>query len=282
LSALAPAPAADEFRRKNRSLYDRTSGAVWDTVVYGDLHGGHEFINLGGAAIVDRVAAALRLGPESDAVEFCSGRGAVCRYLAERYGCRVLGIEWNARQIAAARDLKRRTPAAAASRIGFRRGDCVAWRPRRAVDAVLSIDSFMLLPSAAAALRSAWRGLVPGGRLAVVTLAAGRKIDHETRRFVWDEDGMASLHSAREYRRMLAAAEFENAAIRDESGRAIAAMARMDRALRLRQSAAKAADAVAFAGWIAVGEAYLEAFRCERLAYLLLTAEKPRKGRKPR
>src|SRR4051794_35178673 len=93
----------DELREKNREIYDDTTSPVWHLAVYRPLHDGWEFINLGGRPVADRVARKVRLAPGVTAIDFCAGQGAVSRYFASRYGCRIAAVEWNANQAAAIR-----------------------------------------------------------------------------------------------------------------------------------------------------------------------------------
>ncbi len=265
-----------EIELKNREIYDNTSGPVWQLAIYGAVHRGWEFINLGGAEVLDRIAALANLNADATAIEFCAGQGAVCRYLAQRYGCLITGIEWNPNQVRVAQQLTAKLDPAAAAKVEILESDCQAWLPSGQVDLVISMDSMMLLPDVGAVLRNAYACLKPGGRLAIATLGAGGRINDETRSFAWEVDGMASLFGPEEYTTLLEDAGFVQAAAIDMTKIAIATSERIDRALLQHEQEIKRLDGEnVFRGWVEVGRWYLAAFTSGRLNYILATGIRP-------
>src|SRR5437667_4079033 len=136
---------SDLIRQKNNELYDETSGRVWQLAVYDGLHDGWEFINLGGKQILRSMAARADLGPAKRVLELCCGQAATCRYLADTYGCEVTGVEMNPRQVEKARAHLSSAAPHVANRVEIVLDNVVDWRPRQLYDAVISIDSFVLI-----------------------------------------------------------------------------------------------------------------------------------------
>ncbi len=271
-SALDAVPRARiETRRKNREVYDDTSSPVWRQGVYEGTHEGWEFLNMGGRRLLDRIARAARIGPQTSVLELGSGRGAACRYLAETYGCRATGVEINRNQHEMALAMRERVPEAPRGRLSFELGDMESYRTENRYQVVLSIDTLMLAADPEAVLDAAWRALLPGGRLEIVVIAAGEAATDRMLRYAWETDGMASLLPARRYLELLAEAGFSNVRSEDLTGVAVefserlaGVLAGLDR----RRDGDEAVDDVA--GWLEVGSVYEAAFRDEELAYLWL------------
>ena len=117
------------------------------------------------AAEQAEIAALLRLGPETRLLDIACGSGGPTLDLAERTGCRVVGLDVEPAGIARAQE------AAAArglgSRAEFRAADCGGPLPfpDAAFDAVLCVDAINHLPDRLGVLREWARLLRPGGRL---------------------------------------------------------------------------------------------------------------------
>lgn len=259
----------EEVELKNREIYDDTSGPVWKLAIYNSVHDGNEFINLGGARVLDQIAGFVGLSSNQTVVELCAGRGAVCRYLAEHFGCKITGVEWNPKQADCARTQLKRMAQDTARLVQIVNADCLAWQPAEAVDLVLSVDSMMLLPSISAVFRHAYRMVKPGGNCVFVTIGAGDRIQDSTRQFAWEMDGMSSLHSRDEYIQSFLDAGFEKPVVTDMTPAAIQTSEQIDQALHAnRDTILRLAGEQAFHGWVEVGQQYLNAFRRRELSYL--------------
>lgn len=264
--------SAAEIAAKNSELYDETSGPIWELGVYGPVHDGWEFINLGGHRLLELLVDRSGLGPGASAVELCCGQGATCRLLAERHGWRVTGVEMNPRQVERARAALDGLDPQVARRVEIVEADALAWRPREPCAAVFSLDSMMLIPDPGAFLTTARKALAPGGLLLVSTLVAGPEIDDRMRRFVWEIDGMITLPSPEELREQAAAAGFADATVEDLTGLAIESSERILTGLEAaREEIVRIEGEDGFRGWHEGGKVYLDAFRDGRLGYSLLT-----------
>jgi sarcosine/dimethylglycine N-methyltransferase len=277
---MLPAHAsATEIARKNSEMYDDTASPVWYMAVYEPIHDGWEFINLGGKDVLDRMAAEAGLAPGTRAIEFCSGQGATCRYLATRYDCAVTGIERNAGQIANAIRRLRQVDAAVADRVRFVHANVLDFQPDRQYDCCYSVDSMMLIENVPAALSTAYRALRPGGCLMFATIAAGRRIDSATRSFAWEADGMITLGAPSEYCEWMEAAGFRGVAAEDITSLAVNRSIEIDAAVeRNCEAIVSAGGEEAYRGWRDIGGAYLRAFQTGRLSYLLVTGRKAGQG----
>jgi SAM-dependent methyltransferase len=112
----------------------------------------------------DGYIADLRVTADSHVLEVASGSGGPARYLAERTGARVTGIDANSSGVrTASHDAQR---SACASRLSFRLADATARLPFAddTFDALLCIDSMNHFPDRAYSLGEWRRVLVPGGR----------------------------------------------------------------------------------------------------------------------
>jgi len=264
------------LRRRNHELYDQTSNLAWKLGVYEGLHNGRPFINLAGAAVLDAFATASRLGDTDVVLDLCCGPGAACGHLAERFGCRVVGVEINARQVRSARAYVQSLGIGVRTRVRIVQGDATAWRSPQRFQAVVCLDASMLIPDLDGLLRSAYRHLAPGGQLLLVAIGAGIHITPEWGRFAWESDAMVTLASADKYRRALGANGFEQVRVHDITALALRSSRRIQRALIQHQRAIEEAlGTTEYAGWRAVGNLYSRGFTSRRFAYLRIEARRP-------
>src|SRR5688572_6217950 len=67
----------------------------------------HDQDHYGGLAANDALAAAARIGAGARVADFCAGLGGPARYLAQRYGADVTGIELTPARVQGAAELTR-------------------------------------------------------------------------------------------------------------------------------------------------------------------------------
>jgi SAM-dependent methyltransferase len=258
--------SGDPARASNRT-YDHATGEVWQQLVYDAVHGGWAFANICGKDALDWIggrAAGCEL------LELCCGCGDTCRYLAERFGCRVTGIEMNANQVRQARRRWARLPVEVRTRLRCHLADVADWQAPRLFDAAYLLDSLMLLPDPPTALGQAFRHVRPGGAVYVTAVAAGPDLGEAVRSFA-EADGMPSLLPSDRIGCLLAEAGFRHVEERDDTDRAARCFATIAGAAAARgNEAGRRVD-----GWLALSVLYRDAFRSGELAYSWFAARRP-------
>jgi arsenite methyltransferase len=128
-----------------------------------------ESFHPGGTQLTHELAQRMGLGPHSRVLDVASGRGTSAFYLAETFGCEVVGIDFSeentgrAQAAAAERGL--------AARVTFMPGDAEHLPlPDASFDAIFCECAFCTFPDKAAAAAEFFRVLAPGGQLGLTDL----------------------------------------------------------------------------------------------------------------
>ncbi len=128
-----------------------------------------ESFHPGGLALTERLGVLLDLQPGQRVLDVAAGRGASAIFLAQRFGCDVLGVEYSAQAVAQATEAARQ--AGLVGRVHFERGDAETLPvDSGAFDAVLCECAFCTFPDRAAAAAEFARSLRPGGRVGLSDL----------------------------------------------------------------------------------------------------------------
>ena len=120
----------------------------------------------GGLRQVWALAHDLRLNAESRVLELGCGLGGPARFIAERYGCRVTGIDITPRQLAIARALTEGLDVAPQLRFVSSDARDLPFRSER-FSHVYSIEALVHVSDKPAAINEAFRVLRPGGVLCI-------------------------------------------------------------------------------------------------------------------
>ncbi|MEV0156395.1 class I SAM-dependent methyltransferase [Micromonospora sp. NPDC050686] len=277
----APHDADAAAEEDKNHIYDTVTGPIWRTAVYEPVHGGWEFTNIAGARLLDDVAAAFRIGPLTHVLELCSGTGAVARYLNQRTGCSVTGVEINEAQLTAARRARAEAGPRMA-RVSYVAGDVTRWQPDRLYDLALVIDSLSLLSDPVAALRNARRALCSGGWLVFADTVAGPELTTETERRAWDLDGLRPLPARPRSVDLFTSAGLTDVRMIDATATAVDCFRTIADALSERaDELAAVATAEELADWRASTRFYLDAYRTGQLTYWHGFARRPRRASLP-
>ncbi len=128
-----------------------------------------ESFHPGGLALTERLGVLLGLQPGQRVLDVASGQGASALFLAQRFGCEVVGVEYSARAVSQAQAAAHQ--AGLADRVHFQPGDAEALPvDSRAFDAILCECAFCTFADRAAAAREFARCLRPGGRVGLSDL----------------------------------------------------------------------------------------------------------------
>jgi len=123
----------------------------------------------GGLALTARLGGLLALEPDDHVLDVASGRGESAIFLAQRFGCRITGIDLGAANVAEANS--RAEAAGVADLARFELGDAEQINHSGAsFDAVLCECAFCTFPDKDTAAREFARVLRPGGRLGLSDL----------------------------------------------------------------------------------------------------------------
>lgn len=166
-----------------------------------------EVLHPGGLTLTSLLGEALRLGSGARVLDVACGPGRSARHLRETFGWRVTGIDYSHDVLPASRDGE-----------WFVVGDAegLPFGPAR-FDGVVVECSFCLFPDKAGALAEARRVLRPGGRLGITDLALERALPPDLPPVLAWVACMRGAQSGETYRRLIAAAGFEDIQVLDHS-----------------------------------------------------------------
>jgi arsenite methyltransferase len=137
-----------------------------------------ETLHPGGLALTERLATTLTLGAGDRVLDVASGRGASALFLAERFSCDVVGIDYSAANVEAAN-----AEAAArglSARVRFHRGDAESLPfPDGAFDALVCECAFCTFPDKRQAAREFARVLDADGRIGLTDLTRAAELGEQ-------------------------------------------------------------------------------------------------------
>src|SRR5260370_39212224 len=129
----------------------------------------------GGLRLTERLGSLLRLRPESHVLDVASGKGTTALFLAERFGCHVVGIDYSGQNIAAANQLA--SGKRLSSLVRFQCGDAEGLRfPDKSFDAIICECAYCTFPNKTDAAREFARVLCPGGRVGLSDLTPRARV----------------------------------------------------------------------------------------------------------
>jgi cyclopropane fatty-acyl-phospholipid synthase-like methyltransferase len=185
---LAPDMVQDAVNELQIRVWDRADDPRFRLTIYEPLREGKKVGSVGGLGFLDYVGEYAGLGPEHSALEFGSGMGDACEYVASRFGCRVTGVEIGTQQIERARE---RHGDSRSRGYDFVQADFLNWEPPQRYDAVYFLEMLPIIHDCRALLEKIHSLLRPGGVLAMSDIVAGPAgLSDEEREFLWVEDGV--------------------------------------------------------------------------------------------
>lgn len=131
---------------------------------------GMTVLHPGGMAATRQMAVACQIGPQTRILDNACGSGSTAVYLAQKYGCQVVGVDISKEMVAQAKALVKQKRVE--DRVSFREADALAL-PFSAdeFDVVVSQAMLILVSDKKQAVREALRVTRPGGRLGWIELS---------------------------------------------------------------------------------------------------------------
>jgi len=170
----------------------------------------------GGLAAVEALARKAGITCSARVLDVCAGLGGPARFLADRFGCRVVAVELNAGRAAGAARLTRL--------VGLDRHVVVARADATALpfaaarfDACLSQEAFLHIADKATVLGECRRMLRPGGRLAFTDWIARPRLGDLERERLREWMAATTLQSLDGYRALLGRTGFTTVEAHDLS-----------------------------------------------------------------
>ncbi len=232
----------------------------------------------GGLTLTERLGELLHLTPESHVLDVASGKGTSAFFLAERFGCHVVGIDYSSQYIAQANELANTKGLAFCVR--FERGDAERLPyPNAAFDAVLCECAFCTFPDKSAAAREFARVLRPKGQVGLSDLTRGPLLPKELDSPLAWIACIADAQSVESYAACLRGADFEveNVELHDD------ALTEMVQQIRMKLLGAEIMvglkklnfPGVDFGSAKQLAKSALDAIQEGQLGYAIITASKP-------
>lgn len=232
----------------------------------------------GGLALTERLGTLLQLSPETHILDVASGNGASALHLADRFGCRVTGIDLGAENVdranAAARDR------GLADRVRFQTADAESLPFEGACFHALVCEcAFCTFPSKASAAAEFARVLRPGGRLGLSDLTRTPQLPPELNSLMAWVACIADAQPAAQYRSLLQNAGF-NVTLTESHEDALGSMLRQIRTRLLALDVARGLGKISLpdfdiTGATRMAAAAQHAIRQGLLGYVIVTATIP-------
>jgi cyclopropane fatty-acyl-phospholipid synthase-like methyltransferase len=264
----------DAVRELQIRVWDRADDPRFRLTIYEPLREGKKVGSVGGLKFLDYVGAYAGLGPEHSVLEFGSGMGDACEYIAEHFGSRVTGVEIGTQQIERARE---RHGDSRSRGYDFVQADFLNWDPPERYDAVYFLEMLPIIEDCRTLLEKIHSWLRPGGTLAMSDIVAGPAgLSDADREFLWVEDGVVhSLPSVEERLAMIRDVGFEDLEVTDITHAGITQNERI-----LEESYRHKAEIVAGVGidswlnWVECAEVYGRYFVERKLVCLRIGARR--------
>ena len=132
----------------------------------------------GGLGLTERLGEIVGLSPESRVLDVASGKGTSAIFLAEHFGCKVLGVDYGSQNVDAAN--QEAAAKGLGERVHFQRADAESLPvPDAAFDVVICECAFCTFPSKSAAANEFVRVLCPGGHVGLSDLTRASVLPEE-------------------------------------------------------------------------------------------------------
>lgn len=209
----------DAVNELQTRVWDRADDPRFRLTIYEPQRNGWKVGSVGGLEFLDYTGVYAGLGAEHSVLEFGSGMGDACAYIASHFGSRVTGVELVNEQIERARE---RHPNSLSRGYDFVHADFLKWDPPQRYDAVYFLEMLPLIHDCRTLLEKIHSCLRPGGALTMSDIVAGPGLGDEDREFLWGEDGIVhNLPSRQERLTMLRDVGFRDLDLTDITQKAV-------------------------------------------------------------
>ena len=162
----------------------------------------------GGLKLTERLGSLLQLTQDNRVLDAASGNGATALFLAERFGCQVVGIDYSGQNVADASELA--LGKGLSSLVRFERGDAESLPfPDESFGAIICECAYCTFPNKADAAREFARVLHSGGRVGLSDLTRGPVLPKELDSFLAWITCIADAQPVDTYADYLRSAAFE-------------------------------------------------------------------------
>lgn len=186
----------------------------------------------GGPTLTRKLANALLIGRDSIVLDVACGRGESARVLAAHFGCRVVGVDYSAENIACAKSLVEE--AGLSDKIRFVQGDAEHLPfDLDAFDVVICECSLCIFPNVAIALDEFRRVLRPSGYLGISDVVLNEPVPESLQDLFGHVLCIGGALSVNGYRDAFAAASFTSIRSRDASSALTDMIARIEQRARV-------------------------------------------------
>ncbi len=132
----------------------------------------------GGLELTARLGTLLNLGPQSIVLDVASGRGTSAIFIAQNFGCHVLGVDYGPRNVELAREAA--SAAGLGHKVRFECGDAESLQLQDAsFDAIICECAFCTFPHKSSVAGDFKRLLRKGGRVGISDLTRGPSLPDE-------------------------------------------------------------------------------------------------------
>jgi len=232
----------------------------------------------GGLKLTEHLGTLLHLSSESRVLDVASGQRASSIFLAERFRCHVVGIDYSSQNVTQPSELVVADGLASRVRFGWADAERLPF-PDASFDAVIYERTFCTLPNKSDAAREFARVLRSGGRVGLSDFTRGQMLPQELDRLLAWIPCIAGAQSVASYVEYLRSADFdvEKVEFHDE------ALTKLVHQIRIKLSNAKnlialkklALAGVDFTSSKQMAQSVLTAIQQSQLGYAILVAIKP-------
>jgi cyclopropane fatty-acyl-phospholipid synthase-like methyltransferase len=254
-------------------VWDRADDPRFRLTIYEPQREGKKIGGVGGLAFLDYVGAYAGLGPEHSVLEFGSGMGDACEYIASHFGSRVTGVEIGTQQIERAR---KRHGDSRSRGYDFVQADFVNWEPPQRYDAVYFLEMLPIIHDCRSLLEKIHSWLRPGGALTMTDIVAGPDLSDEDRDFLWEEDGIVhNLPFQAERLAMIRDVGFQDLDVTDITQTGITQNERiLEESYRHKTAIVEGVGIDSWLNWVKCAEVYGQMFVNRKLVCLRIGAHR--------